>query len=161
VLFALVLGCAQAPSGPRFEWAPPPPPNRGRVYVYRSDPRPSMSAVRVTVNGQEIGRFRDREYATMELAAGSHRLNAGMRSLAFVAWGWNEHTFRVRPGETRFIELSVRLEERGVPGPGYSRDLEIAGRPEGAASENVFILDRPQADAEAILPTTRLIATPP
>jgi hypothetical protein len=67
----------------------------------------------------------------------------------------------VRPGETRFIELSVRLEERGAPGPGHSRDLEIAGRPESAASENVFILDRPRPEAEAILPTTRLIAAQP
>ena len=157
VIGLIWLGCASAATGPAFEWAAEPPANRGRVYIFRADPRPSLSTVRVRVNGLEVGRFRDREYETLELAAGSHRLRAGMRGFAFVAWGWNEFVFRVRPGETRYIELSVRLDERSGPTVTPPREAQIGGRAEGHASENVFILQSTRGQAApALAATTRL-----
>jgi hypothetical protein len=117
--------------------------------------------VRASIDGLEIGRFHDREYETLELPAGSHRLRAGMRGFAFLAWGWNEHVFRLKPGETVFLELSVRLDETGASVTPAPRELEIAGRPEASANENVFILQSPRAEAEARLPgTTRLPPAP-
>ena len=152
----LVAGaCAKPPAGPPFELAPPPAENRARIYLFRSDPRPSRSTVRVTIDGREFGTFRNAEYETLELAPGSHQLRAGMRSLAFVAWGSNEQRLRLRPGETIFVQLSVRLTERPQPG---GRELEIPGRTSGAASENVFLQIRPeQAALEQLRATTRLV----
>jgi len=154
LLALLVLGCASAPAGPPFRWAPDPPPNRGRVYVYRADPRTSLSTVAIKIDGLEIGRFRDRTYETLELPSGSHRLHAGMRGFAFASWGWNEHVFQLRPGDTVFIEISVRLDDPSASNTPPPRDLEIAGRPEGYGSENVFILQNSRPTAEAALATT-------
>lgn len=157
-LFTLILllgsGCASAPLGPPFERAPSPPESRARLYLFRVDERPSLATVRVTVDGQQIGSFRNGEYETLELSAGSHHLRAGMRSLALVAWGWNEQRIRFKPGETVFVQLSVRLTEHEQPATGA---LEIGGRDSGSASENVFIQIQPERDAlPLIVTTTRL-----
>ncbi len=159
VLVALLLlwlsACASAPLGPPFERAPFPPESRARLYLFRVDDRPSLSTVRVTLDGREIGSFRNREYETLELSAGSHHLRAGMRSIALVAWGWNEQRIRFSPGETLFVQLSVRLTEREQPA---AAGLEIAGRGSGAASENVYIQIQPERDALAMIEgTTRLV----
>jgi hypothetical protein len=156
VLMVAVLtgACASAPKGPPFKPAPPPPENRTRVYIYRIDDRPSLATVRVTIDGQSLGVLRNFEYETIELPAGSHHLRAGMRGFAWMAWGWNEHRFRAQAGETIYLELSVRLAEQPVTG---TRQLEIAGREGGGASENVFILRQSEAEARArLLQTTRL-----
>lgn len=150
------MACAKPPAGPAFTRAADPPEHRGRLYLYRTDERPSASRVRIEIDGLEIGTFRDREYETLELAAGTHHVRAGMRSLALVAWGWNDQRIRLKPGETIFVEISVRLTARETPG---GRSLEIAGRPEASASENVYLQQRA---ASVALPrlggTTRLTA---
>jgi hypothetical protein len=152
LLLTLLLGsaCATAPLGPPFSLAPAPAENRARVYLYRSDPHASLSTVRVTIDGREIGELRNDEYETLEVSAGSHHLRAGVRSIVLVAWGWNEQRVRLEPGETLFVELSVRLTEREQPAtPG----LEIAGRASGAASENVYLQIQPEKEALAALDT--------
>ena len=159
VIVTLVLlwlsACASAPLGPPFERAPFPPESRARLYLFRIDERPSLSTVRVTVDGREIGSFRNGEYETVELSAGSHNVRAGLRSIALVAWGWNEQRIRFAPGETLYVQLSVRLTEREQPA---AAGLEIAGRPSGAASENVYIQIQPEREALAMIGgTTRLV----
>jgi hypothetical protein len=149
------LGCARAPAGPAFEAAIAPPPHRGRLYLYRADSRNSFSRVRVTVGGLQVGRFRDAEYETLELPAGLHKIRAGLRSLAGVAWGWNEQVIHLKPGESAFVEISVRLTERPQTG---GRSLDIAGRTGGVASENVYLQRRSEKEALArIQLTTRLV----
>lgn len=143
-LVCLAAGCAKSPHGPPFEPAPPPPDHRGRVYLYRADDRGSLASVRITIDGLEVGRFRNNEYETLELPAGTHHLRAGLRGFGLLAWGWNDHRFRLKPGETAYLEISVRLTARSAPDvPG----LEIPGRQSGAASENVFIVPRSAKEA--------------
>ena len=153
-LVCLAAGCAKSPHGPPFEPAPPPPDHRGRVYLYRADVRGSLASVRITIDGLEVGRFRNLEYETLELPAGTHHLRAGLRGFGLLAWGWNDHRFRLKPGETAYLEISVRLTARPAPdAPG----LEIPGRQSGAASENVFILRVSAEEALSDLAlTTRL-----
>lgn len=146
VLIAIV-GCAGAPSGPAFQWAPTPPEHRGRVYLYRTDTRNSMAVVQASIGGQSIGTFRNHEYETLELPAGSHRLRAGMRGLGFLTLGWNEHRFRLKAGEIVFLHLDVRIDGgTGVElmGP---RELEIGGRSDHRVTENVFIGEQTRSDA--------------
>lgn len=150
-ILLMLSACATPPAGPAFEPAARPPENRARIYLYRFDTRPSFSTVRVTIDGREIGTFRNNEYETLELAAGSHHLRAAMRSVALVAWGSNEQRLRLRPGETIFVKLSVRLTERAQPG---GRELEIAGRASGTVSENVYLQIRPEREALSQLETT-------
>ncbi|MCA9504441.1 MAG: hypothetical protein H6748_08675 [Spirochaetaceae bacterium] len=154
LLILLVGACAAAPSGPPFELASPPPAHRGRLYLYRVDARPSLSKVHVTLDGREVGTFRDGEYETLEVSAGPRHLRVGLRGFGLLQWGWNDQRLHVEPGETLFVELSVRLAARELPAAG---ELEIGGRDEGSASENVFI---ELQNAETALPrlagTTRL-----
>jgi len=155
LLTGLGTGCAGTPEGPAFEWAPPPPEHRGRVYVYRVDPRANLSTVRVQIDGREIGSFQPGEYETLELAAGSHRLAAGMRGFALLSWGWNEHRFSLEPGQTLFLEISVRLDQRDESNMPPPSGLEIGGRAEGQARQNVFILTIPRAEAQTVLPSMK------
>ncbi len=149
----------QTSTGPPFEPAPPSSPDRGRVYLYRLDERESLASVRVALDGKSIGRFRDHEYTTLELPPGPHRLRVGLRGFGWLAWGWNEHRFRLAPGETLYIKLAVRLSARTVP---QSRELEIAGREPGTASENVFIILPTEREALTDLAaTTRRDEGPP
>jgi hypothetical protein len=158
VLALIAAGCAKAPLGPPFEKAPPPPDHRGRLYVYRSDQPGSLASIRITVNGLEIGRFRNNEYETIELPTGSHHLRAGLRGFGLLAWGWNSHRFLLAPGETAYLEISVRLAEHGPPA---ARDSEIPGRSSsGAVSENVFIIRQSAETALSDLETTTRLARP-
>jgi len=150
---AIGSGCKTDASGPAFSPAPEPSPDRGRVYIYRADSRGSRSSIRVTLNGREVGRFQNGQYETLEVSPGPMRLRASMRGLGWVTWGWNDFAFRVRHGETVFVELSVRLEGQMDPVQSGPRDIEIAGRPTGHANDNVFILRRSYADA---MPRLRL-----
>ncbi len=153
------LACTKPATGPAFTAAEPPANDRARLYLYRVDPQGSLSRVRISLNGREIGDLRDHEYETLELAAGSHRLRAGLRGFGFVAWGWNEQPIRLEPGETAFVELSVRLAEHTTPS---ARELEIGGRPEASASENVFIRRPGRVDAiESLETTTRRVPSDP
>ena len=156
-LVAVVVlgGCAQAPIGPAFKEAAAPPETRARIYIFREDPRPSFSSVRLTLDGREVGTFRNGEYETFELSAGSHHLRAGVRSIGLIAWGWNEQRIRVEPGESVYVQLSVRLTERPQPG---GRELEIAGRTGGAVSENVYLQIRPHREAISQLAVTTRLA---
>ena len=150
----LLAACARPPTGPAFAPAASPPEHRARLYLYRADGRSSYSQVRITVDDREIGRFRDAEYETLEISAGTHQLRAGLRSLGWAAWGWNEQAIRMKPGETVFVEISVRLTQHEIPG---GRDLDIAGRTRGGASENVYLQRRPEKEAlERMTTTTRL-----
>jgi hypothetical protein len=149
------MACSSTPKGPPFAAAAPPAENRARVYVYRIDDRNSLATVRVTIDGQALGTLRNLEYETIELAAGTHQLRAGMRGFAWMAWGWNEHRFLAKPGDTLYLELSVRLAENPSPG---TRELEIAGRAGGGASENIFILRQSESEARARLTETTRIA---
>lgn len=157
LLILALAACPQTPRGPGFVVAPAPSKHRARLYIYRADPRSSLSEIRVTLDGLEVGLFRDAEYETMEVAAGSHNLRAGLRSLGFVAWGWNTQRIRLTPGETVYIELSVRLTERPTPS---GQETRIAGRESGAASENVFIQRRGEPTARKIIRTTTRLPTP-
>lgn len=151
----LAPACASAPpAGPPFAAAPGPGAGRARLYVFRIDPQPSYATVELAIDGQPEGRLRHGEYATFELAAGIHRLDFRQRGLAFSSWGWNRQRLQARSGETIYLEISVRLAARPVPGSG--RDLEIGGRESGAASENVFLRHRTEADARAALAGTTL-----
>jgi hypothetical protein len=125
------------------------------VYIYRTDERASLASVRITIDGLELARFRNSEYETLELPAGRHHLQAGMRGFGLVAWGWNNHRFRLRPGETVYLKISVRLTERMAPG---ASSIEIAGRPSGVASENVFITPRSATEALRDLEVTTRLA---
>jgi hypothetical protein len=156
VLFT-VTGCAGPPKGPAFEWASEPAANRGRVYVYRADSRTSLAIVKTTIDGREIGTFRDGDYDTIELASGSHKIRTGMRGLAFFSLGWNEHTFRIEPGETRFLHLEIRVDAGAPSTVAPSRALEIGGRSDLRASENVFIGERTRADAAPALEQSRRV----
>jgi len=156
----LVSACAQTPLGPSFTRAELPPEHRGRVYVYRNDPRTSLAVVNTSIDGRTTGTFRNREYQTVEIAAGSHRLRAGMRGFAFLNLGWNDHTFRVRPGEVVYLKLEVRLDSRAsATTPAAPRELEIGGRPEATGTENIFIREvSEEAALEELAITTRLPA---
>lgn len=154
-LAAIGLACAPRALGPAFARAPEPTPERARLYVYRLDPRASISPVRLRIDGRPIGVLHHGEYETVELPTGMHQIEAGVRSVAFVAWGWNDLGLHIGPGETAWLKISVRLTERAQPAP---RDLEIAGRTGGAVSENVYL--QPMGEAEAIRElagTTRLV----
>ncbi|MCP4904997.1 MAG: hypothetical protein GY910_08445 [bacterium] len=140
----IAAACAAPPTGPTFALATHPPEHRARIYLFRSDDRPSLSKVRVTMDGRDLGTFRNDEYEMLEVAAGSHHLRAGLRSFALVAWGWNDQRIRIEPGGTSYVRLSVRLTERAQPG---GRNLEIAGRTSGAASENVYLQILPEDEA--------------
>lgn len=163
ILSALLLfagfACAGPPPGPPFQWAPPPPEHRGRVYVYRVDSRTSLASVRATIDGKDIGMFRDREYETFEIAAGSHRLRVRMRGVGFFNLGWNEHDFRVRPGEVVFLHLQIRLQSGSDSPLEPSRDLEIAGRSDNRISENIYIAEASRPQATQDLEITRLLGT--
>jgi hypothetical protein len=149
----IAAGCAQAPLGPPFRAEPEPVAPRARLYLYRPEGRSDFSRVRVTVDGLEIGEFRSGEYDTLELSSGSHHLRAGVRNVAFVAWGWNDQRLRFDPGETLYVEVSVRLTERAQPA---AAGLEIAGRTGGVVSENVYLQLKPEAEAlEALRAMTR------
>ncbi len=154
VLVMMLSGCGRAPLGPPFDRAPAPPEHRARIYLYRIDDRSSLATVRITIDGREVGRFRNHEYETLELSAGQHHLRAGMRGFGLIAWGWNEQTIHIKPGETAYFMVSVRLSAQSTP---TARELDIAGRPSGAASENVFVLPRSAREALSDLDiTTRL-----
>lgn len=157
------LACASAPPpGPLFSAAPEPAPGRARLYVYRVDPQPSLSTVEFEIDGRSKGRLGHGEYTTFEIPAGSHRIDFRQRGLAFASWGWNRHAIRAGSGETIYLEVSVRLHaqphapssSQTVQGSG--RDLEIAGRESGAASENVFLQRQTESDARAALAGTTL-----
>ncbi len=151
----LVAACASAPpAGPPFTPAPEPGPGRARLYVFRIDPQHSLSTVEIAIDGQPEGRLRNGEYATFELAAGSHRLGFRQRGLAFASWGWNRQQIRAASGETIYLEISVRMSAQPMAGSG--RDLEIAGRDLGAASENVFLQRRGESAAREALAGTTL-----
>jgi hypothetical protein len=157
VLACIATACAKAPLGPTFEKAPPPPDHRARLYVYRSDQPGSLASIRITVDGLEVGRFRNNEYETLELPTGSHHLRAGLRGFGLLAWGWNSHRFRLAPGETTYLKISVRLTEHSAP---ESRNAEIPGRSSGAVSENVFIIRQSAQEALAALEMTTRLARP-
>jgi len=156
LLFFALLGfsCARPSAGPPFQPPAAPTDYRSRLVLYRTDQRDSLATVTVTIDGRELGRFRNREYETTLLTPGTHILRAGLRGFGFVSWGWNTHRFRVSAGETTYLEISVRLDARNAPD---TRDLEIAGRQEGAASENVFIVPKSaHAALDDLRSTTRL-----
>ena len=160
VVLALLAVCALAacasapPAGPAFEVAPDPGPGRAGLYVFRIDPKHSLSTVEIRIDGRPEGQLRNGEYATFDLAAGSHRLDLRQRGLAFASWGWNSRRIQARAGETTYLEISVRVSAQPVAGSGT--DLEIAGRESGAASENVFIQHRSEDIALEMLPRTTL-----
>ena len=114
-LITTLSACATAPTGPGFLRVSDPAPPRGRIYLYREDARSSPSTLKVSIGGREIGTLRDGEYETLELPAGVHELRVGLRSLAFVAWGWNEQ--RVLVERAYFEEMSHNeiAEATGLP----------------------------------------------
>lgn len=149
LLAALVVAsaCASSPSaGPAFAPSPEPSPGHARLYVFRIDPQSSLSTVELAIDGQQRNHLRDGEYATFELAAGTHKVDLRQRGLAFVSWGWNGERVRMREGETVYLEVSVRMSAQPLP-PGTGRELEIPGRDSGAASENVFLQHRGKTEA--------------
>jgi len=155
LLCFVAAGCATPPSGPRFLRAEPPDAGRARLYLYRADVRSSRSQLRISIDGRELGILRDGEYDTLELSPGRHSVRVGLRSLGFVAWGWNEQQITIDPGKTAFLKLSVRLTERAQPA---GRNLEIAGRTGGAVSENVYLQQQGESEAlRALASTTRRI----
>lgn len=148
-----LLACASAPRGPGFARADAPPADLARLYVYRGDPRPSFARVRLELDDQALGDLRDGEYTTLLVAPGPHLLEAGLRSAAFVAWGWNDQRLRLAPGETRYVRVSVRVQGREHP---PASGLEIGGRPTGTSSENVYLQIRSESDAlRELAETTR------
>ena len=158
LLGAILVACSTRPMGPPFAEAPSPSPERARIYVYRLDPRASVSPVRLRVDGQPLGVLRHGEYERVDLPPGVHEIEAGVRSVAFVAWGWNDLGLHVGPGETAYLKISVRLTERSQPA---GRALDIAGRTSGAVSENVYLQPMGASEALAELAgTTRLVPSP-
>jgi len=155
-LLLTALACATRTPGPPFVREADPTDDRALVYVYRSDSRPSLSPVRVRLDGRELGLLRDGEYTALEVAPGPRRIEAGVRSVAFVAWGWNDQTLLLEPGEVAYVEVSVRLAERR---PAGGRALEIAGRTSGAVSENVYL--RPLGAREALAALSRTTRADP
>lgn len=151
-----LFACAAAPApGPAFTPAAPPAPGHARIYLYRIDPHRSLSTVELALDGRERGALRAGEYATFELAAGAHALALRQRGFGFTSWGWNRMALRLEPGETVYIEVSVRVAEQSSPA-GSGRDLEIAGRDRGAAQENVFVQRRSESQGrERIAASTR------
>ncbi len=158
-LALVLLACSSAPVGPAFEAARPPPPHRARLYVYRADEQVSLATIRLELDGRPVGRLGHGEYETFELSAGPHRLRAGLRGALLLAWGWNEHPLRLAPGETAYLRISVRLSEHEAPPTAAgSSTLDIAGRSQGVASENVFIELRPEyAALEELRSTTHRV----
>ena len=153
--FVGLSACATDPAaGPAFAAAPEPSPGRTRLYVFRIDPHRSLSTVELAIDRQSKGNLRHGEYATFELAPGIHRLDLRQRGLAFVSWGWNGEQLRAQAGETIYLEVSVRMSAQPMPGTG--REMEIAGRGSGAASENVFLQHRSRAEALERLSGTTL-----
>jgi len=157
LLVALVglSACASAPTpGPTFAPAPEPAPGFARLYVFRIDPQHSLSTVEIALDGEREGRLSNGEYVTFELPVGSHRIDFRQRGLAFASWGWNRQRVRARDGETTYLEISVRISAQPVAGTG--REIDIAGRDMGSASENVFIQHRSRSDAMRALAATTL-----
>ena len=118
LLLGLVLAaCAPRATGPPFSAAMSPAADRARLYLYRVDPRPSISPVRIRVNGRDLGILHDGEYATLELPPGTHWIETGVRSVVFVAWGWNDQQLRLAPvvslGLLILVEDLDRREEAG------------------------------------------------
>jgi hypothetical protein len=120
----------------------------------------SLSVVRASIDGLDIGTFRDREYETLEIEAGQHELRAGMRGFAYFKMGWNKSSFRVRPGEVVYLQLEVRIDTPQEPSLGAPRELEIGGRPEAAPSENIFIIKQPATKAADDLELTSRLPSP-
>ena len=162
LLFSLyaILGCAAPGTGPPFEWAAEPSARRGRVYLYRADTRSSFASVSASIDAKDVGAFRDREYETLDVAAGSHQLRARMRGVGLFNLGWNEHTFRVRPGEIVFLHLDVRIDAGDSSAVAGSRELEIGGRSDERLSENIFIGERERADAQRDLEASTRLSRP-
>lgn len=151
LLMLALAACASRSTGPPFAFALEAPRDSGRVYVYRADPRGSLTRVKVTIDDRELGIFRDQEYETILVSPGEHRLRAEMRGLPYLPMGWNEHRFQIEPGETRFLQLEIRIESRQAS----PRSLEIGGRSNDVLAENVFIRERNRSDAERDLKATR------
>lgn len=155
LISSLTVGCASDPvTGPVFVAETTAPEGHARVFVFRIDPQHSLSSVDLALDERSVGRLRNREYVRFDLLPGPHRLDFRQRGLAFASWGWNRQLLRVKAGETIYLEISVRMSAQPMPGSG--QDLEIQGRPSGAASENVFIQRRSEADALPILADTTL-----
>jgi hypothetical protein len=146
-----ILGCAGTPLGPPFHVPEDPPRHRARLILYRADGQASLASVQITIDGRDLGRLRNHEYEMILLDPGSHLIRAGLRGFAFLAWGWNTHRIRLKPGETSYLEVSARLSATAAPA---TRELEIGGRPSGTASENVFLIRRSAADARPRLEKT-------
>lgn len=157
-LLAFAAACAKPTSlGPPFEPISPPPDHLARVYLYRADKPSSLATVRLSIDGRDVGRIRNNEYEALVLQPGSHHLRAGLRGFGLFAWGWNNHPLRLRPGETVYLKISVRLTAQPAPNV---RGIEIAGRPSGAASENVFIIRQSADDALSVLRATTRMTRP-
>ncbi|MBY0401253.1 DUF2846 domain-containing protein [Myxococcota bacterium] len=155
IIASIWAGCARPPTpGPAFAPAPEPAPGHARIYLFRVDPQHSLSRIEIALDGHKRGHLGNDEYVTFEVGPGPHHLDFRQRGLAFASWGWNHQALIARAGETIFLEISVRISAQ--PMPGSSRDLEIAGRGGGAASENVFIQHRSREDAFALLANTTL-----
>lgn len=148
VLVVIGIACANSRPGTPFQPAPPPPDHLARVYLYRADVRGSLARVQIKIDDLELGRLRNGEYETLLLPVGVHRLRIRLRGFGFLAWGWNDHRFRLTPGQTHYLKLSVRLSDR--PAPQVS-GIEIAGRPSGSASENVYIAPQSAEEAHSVL----------
>lgn len=158
VLAAILVACSTHPMGLPFTEALPPGPEHARIYVYRLDPLVSVSPIRLTVDGRPFGVLRHGEYERIDLPPGLHDIKAGIRSVAFVTWGWNDVRLHVGPGETAYLKISARLTERSQPA---GRALDIAGRTSGAVSENVFLQPMGASEARADLAgTTRMVPSP-
>jgi hypothetical protein len=140
-----LLACAAPAPGPAFAPAAPPAPGHARLYLYRIDPHRSLSTVELALDGRKRGHLRAGEYASFELTTGDHELELRQRGLGFTSWGWNRMALRLEPGETVYLEVSVRVAAQPTPGSG--RDLEIAGRDRGVAQENVFVQRRSESQA--------------
>lgn len=159
-LVGFAAACADPSSlGPAYESIAPPPDHLARVYLYRADEPNSLATVRLSIDGREVGRIRNGEYEAIVLRPGGHHLRAGLRGFGLFAWGWNNHPLRLTPGETVYLKVSVRLTAQPAPS---ARGIEIAGRPSGTASENVFII-RQSADAALVdlRATTRMTRPEP
>lgn len=106
-----------------------------------------MAVVKISIDGREIGTFRNGEYETLEVAPGAHRVRAGMRGLAFITMGWNEHGLDVKPGEVVYLQIQIRVDSQEGSPLGTPSGLEIGGRSDHRVSENVFLIERSRAEA--------------
>lgn len=155
LLVLSTMGCVHDPTiGPLYAGTEEAKPGHARIYLYRHDPHHSFSTVEVRFDQGSPLQILDEEYITVELEEGVHEVEFRLRRRIWgPRWSWRNQRIRARSGDTLFFEIAV-----GVTGSSThtGREVAIAGRPVGTASESVSVEMKSEAEATSRIRMTHL-----